>query len=328
MPNSPRKITRDHVLRAARIWKKDHGHGGFRDSVRYDVVINRERFPPKAIAAIANGLAGNGDLLPSEFAGARDGKWHRLLEDLDFEIVPKEKGSPVDEQDGSPTKLDADWTKSELRASVAAYLDMARRIRVGQPVVKKQVYRDLAAQIDRTEKSCEYRMQNISYVLALMGRDWIKGLPPAKNVGARVAGQIEALIGELEGRQESPRAADAVVVAKIRKTLKQRPAGSKTPKKITSTTTSVVRDPQVKAWVLERANGTCEACDQPAPFIGADGFPFLEVHHLRKLADDGSDTVTNAVAVCPNCHRRLHFSENAHSYRDTLYGKVAELVRE
>lgn len=32
--------------------------------------------------------------------------------------------------------------------------------------------------------------------------------------------------------------------------------------------------------------------------------------------------------VCPNCHRRLHFSENARAYRETLYGKVAELVRE
>ncbi|AOI99519.1 HNH endonuclease [Burkholderia sp. LA-2-3-30-S1-D2] len=171
-------------------------------------------------------------------------------------------------------------------------------------------------------------MRNISYVLALMGRDWIPGLPPAKNVGVRVTGQIEALICELEGKQELPRAVDAVAVAKIRKTLKERPDGSKAPDRTTSTTTSFVRNPQVKAWVLERANGTCEACDQPAPFIGADGFPFLEVHHLRKLADDGSDTVTNAAAVCPNCHRRLHFSEDAHVYRETLYEKVSELVRE
>ncbi|WP_244382756.1 HNH endonuclease, partial [Burkholderia pseudomallei] len=185
-----------------------------------------------------------------------------------------------------------------------------------------------SARIGRSEKSCEYRMQNISHVLALMGRDWIPGLPPAKNVGVRVTEQIETLICELEGRRESARATEAATVAKLRKTLKQRPAGSKTPQKTTSTTTSVVRDPQVKAWVLERANGTCEACGQPAPFIGADGFPFLEVHHLRRLADDGSDTPTNAVAVCPNCHRRLHFSENARAYRETLFGKVAELVRE
>lgn len=46
-------------------------------------------------------------------------------------------------------------------------------------------------------------MQNISHVLALMGRDWIPGLPPPKNVGVRVTEQIETLICELEGRRES-----------------------------------------------------------------------------------------------------------------------------
>lgn len=225
-------------------------------------------------------------------------------------------------------KAESEWTEAELQASVASYLNMARRIREGQPVVKKQYYRDLAAQIGRSEKSCEYRMQNISYVLALMGRDWIKGLPPAKNVGANVASLIEKLIGEIEGRSEVPRAGEVLTVAKARKTLRSKPKGNSSPTTTTTTTTSFVRDAQVKAWVLERAKGTCEACTEPAPFFGADSFPFLEVHHVRRLADGGSDTVSNAVALCPNCHRRLHFSEDAHAYRESLFGKVKELVRE
>ncbi|MGU7842036.1 HNH endonuclease [Burkholderia sp. AW33-5] len=247
---------------------------------------------------------------------------------IDEKIRNDSRTSSEEPPESHQNRRESDWSMPELRASVAAYLDMARRFRHGQPVVKKQVYRDLSAKTGRSEESCEFRMRNISHVLALMGRDWIPGLPPAKNVGVRVTEQIETLICELESRRESARATEAATVAKLRKTLKQRPAGSKTPQKTTSTTTSIVRDPQVKAWVLERANGTCEACDQPAPFIGADGFPFLEVHHLRRLADDGSDTPENAVAVCPNCHRRLHFSENARAYRETLYGKVSDLVRE
>jgi 5-methylcytosine-specific restriction protein A len=31
------------------------------------------------------------------------------------------------------------------------------------------------------------------------------------------------------------------------------------------------------------------------------------VHHLIRLADGGDDTVDNAVAACPNCHRQRHF---------------------
>lgn len=68
------------------------------------------------------------------------------------------------------------------------------------------------------------------------------------------------------------------------------------------------RNADVVAEVLYRANGICEECKSPAPFIRAsNGTPYLEVHHIRTLANGGEDTVENAIAVCPNCHRKLHF---------------------
>lgn len=68
------------------------------------------------------------------------------------------------------------------------------------------------------------------------------------------------------------------------------------------------RNPDVIAEVLIRANGICEKCGKEAPFIRAsDGTPYLEVHHIKRLADGGEDNVENAMAVCPNCHRELHF---------------------
>ncbi|RIW27624.1 HNH endonuclease [Bacillus salacetis] len=68
------------------------------------------------------------------------------------------------------------------------------------------------------------------------------------------------------------------------------------------------RNPDVIAEVLIRANGVCEKCNKEAPFFRAsDGTPYLEVHHIKRLADGGEDTVENAIAVCPNCHRELHF---------------------
>ncbi len=69
-----------------------------------------------------------------------------------------------------------------------------------------------------------------------------------------------------------------------------------------------VRNPDVVAEVLLRANGYCERCAKPAPFLRAkDATPYLEVHHQIRLADGGEDTVENAIALCPNCHRELHF---------------------
>lgn len=68
------------------------------------------------------------------------------------------------------------------------------------------------------------------------------------------------------------------------------------------------RNPHVIAEVLERADGICEECRRAAPFKRAsDGSPYLEVHHKIRLADGGKDTVENTIAVCPNCHRQLHF---------------------
>lgn len=68
------------------------------------------------------------------------------------------------------------------------------------------------------------------------------------------------------------------------------------------------RDPNVKAEVLERANGKCEFCLQNAPFMKvSDNKPFLEVHHIKWLSKEGEDTLENAIALCPNCHRGAHF---------------------
>jgi 5-methylcytosine-specific restriction protein A len=68
------------------------------------------------------------------------------------------------------------------------------------------------------------------------------------------------------------------------------------------------RNPDVIAEVLLRANGTCEKCHRVAPFARrSDGTPYLEVHHWKPLSEGGEDTVENAGALCPNCHREAHF---------------------
>jgi 5-methylcytosine-specific restriction protein A len=79
------------------------------------------------------------------------------------------------------------------------------------------------------------------------------------------------------------------------------------PQKQKATTTIFKRNPDVIAEVLFRAKSICGACGEPAPFDRlSDGTPYLEVHHKIPLAKDGPDTVENAVALCPNCHRREH----------------------
>ncbi|MFM2410041.1 MAG: hypothetical protein RL481_869 [Pseudomonadota bacterium] len=89
---------------------------------------------------------------------------------------------------------------------------------------------------------------------------------------------------------------------------KQLPPQGHKPKKLTTVSYSYARNPHVVAERLRIANGHCEDCGEPAPFISKKtGLPFLEVHHRVTLADNGDDTVENAIALCPNCHRRHHY---------------------
>lgn len=105
-----------------------------------------------------------------------------------------------------------------------------------------------------------------------------------------------------------------------------RPPGQAVPEKVIEQRQKYARDPQVIVWMLQQTQGLCELCGQEAPFVRADGKPYLEVHHVFGLAEGGSDTVENAAALCPNCHRRLHHATDADHQRERLYAQVERLV--
>lgn len=77
------------------------------------------------------------------------------------------------------------------------------------------------------------------------------------------------------------------------------------------------RSQAIRYYVVARSNGICEGCTSNAPFSTKLG-PFLECHHVHRLADGGPDHPQNVVALCPNCHRRAHFSDDAHSFNERL----------
>jgi 5-methylcytosine-specific restriction protein A len=82
----------------------------------------------------------------------------------------------------------------------------------------------------------------------------------------------------------------------------------KSPESYLAQVTLFRRNPDVVAEVLKQAMGVCQQCKKEAPFIRlSDGSPYLEVHHKKRLSEGGEDTVKNAIALCPNCHRKNHF---------------------
>lgn len=244
---------------------------------------------------------------------------------------------PVSSPPEASTKS-SDWTDAELAASVRAYVAMLRRELAGESINKAEVNRQLreTALAGRTKSAVEFRMQNISSTLFDLRLPHIAGYRPARNVGSSVKLRIEQMLeaNGLETLTMFQRTADERELAhKVTALLRQPgtgsvPLGSAAPAQVLTQSLRYVRDPAVKAWVLKVADGICEGCDMPAPFMGTDGFPYLEVHHVMPLASHGSDTTSNSAALCPNCHRRCHLSLDRDEFRLMLYEKIRRLVLE
>ena len=84
------------------------------------------------------------------------------------------------------------------------------------------------------------------------------------------------------------------------------------------------RSRALRVYVLRRAEGVCEACGDGAPFKTKAGHLFLEAHHIRRLSDGGLDEAEWVAAICPNCHRRVHYGDDGDAYNVALAAKVRE----
>jgi 5-methylcytosine-specific restriction protein A len=83
------------------------------------------------------------------------------------------------------------------------------------------------------------------------------------------------------------------------------------------------RSRAVRRYVLLRAKGECEGCGQLAPFLRIDGSPYLEPHHIRRRSDAGPDHPRWVIALCPTCHRRVHYGADGEAYNEQLSKRLS-----
>jgi hypothetical protein len=105
------------------------------------------------------------------------------------------------------------------------------------------------------------------------------------------------------GRQLARSVNPAKIIAKAK--LRTGP-----PPKRTRQISDFVRDPYIVAAALARAQDQCEMQNCKSQlFQRDDDRSYLEVHHIVPLGEGGDDTLINAAALCPSCHRELHFGK-------------------
>jgi hypothetical protein len=143
---------------------------------------------------------------------------------------------------------------------------------------------------------------------------------------AHVASRIRDLIGKRRNKGVLDLDNNALENANIDELLKvalmrARPFASPIQRKIIFR----ARSQAIHKYVIKRANGNCEGCKRPAPFNKANGGPYLEPHHTTRLADDGPDHPAKVIGLCPNCHRRAHYAEDARVFNKSLIRRLAIL---
>jgi len=49
---------------------------------------------------------------------------------------------------------------------------------------------------------------------------------------------------------------------------------------------------------------------------------------LKTLANGGSDTIENTIALCPNCHREFHYGINSTKKLAKIYYQIKRLKKD
>ena len=100
--------------------------------------------------------------------------------------------------------------------------------------------------------------------------------------------------------------------------------GRKKPSTYQQSATQYERSIWVAEYAKRLAKGICQLCLKPAPFENAKGVPYLETHHMVWLVKGGEDTIANTVALCPNCHKKMHIVDDKNDV-ETLRQRAEQL---
>jgi hypothetical protein len=130
-------------------------------------------------------------------------------------------------------------------------------------------------------------------------------------------------------KPSAPSAADVARAAqKAAKKIMSRAKKAKgKPGTQTVTRKEFIRDRNVAAAALLRANGKCELPGCTAElFRKANNEPYLEAHHITPLAEGGDDTLENAAGLCPHHHRAVHHGRDRMKLRKLLRKHIASIA--
>lgn len=232
---------------------------------------------------------------------------------------------------GANPKYCYEWAFVQPQAVVVLNLWYESMVEVGGEIEQHFNFRDAAAQQEKNgaRKARRRRMEEAvaeAYrsglpvrVIVLDGDRRPVGETKAKpsKVSARLLDPVPWAVTKYNGAtgQFVLRRGAAASAYVDQFSLPQPPDGKSGKRDVTTTVHD--RDPEVRRFALARAKGKCQLCGSPG-FHLPDGRVFLETHHVIPLAENGVDSASNVVALCPNHHREAHYGRDAKAIRQRL----------
>ncbi len=193
-----------------------------------------------------------------------------------------------------------EWRKDELAVAVSAYRTMQAAIAAGSKVNKAQVYRDLSSQHGRTPKSWEYRMQNISHVLAEFGKSWIEGLKPASNVGPTATNVLVELLFDNEPMATATVGATNALLTK--ESILADNSAAFIPEDVEDQRRRVLASIVRRRGQSQFRKKLLDTYDSRCAVTQCDAVDALEAAHIHPYLGDASNDVTNGLLLRADVH--------------------------
>ena len=361
----PEGVTREDVLAAIRSLDDGTVSHEFHESERYDLLFEDKRYAPKAVLGVAAQRLAGRVLRPSDFSGGESSKCFRVLRELGFRVEPKlarsdsadvsfEVGKEYNrrleihgrfggqERGGIATPKDypAIFLFTADRGGTYGYEDHFREDGVflytgeGQVGDMDCVRGNLAIRDSEKDGRSIYLFEEVRKgVVRFVGNCRYLGHHHEDRLDSS-GGTRRAIVFELEvggeGQVEGTASEALVPASRGGDTLEKLriaalSAGPQTSEPKVRLAQVHYRAEAVKKYVLKRSGGKCEGCKQDAPFKNRRGQPYLEPHHTTRRADGGPDSPCHVIALCPNCHRRVHSGGDGEAYNRQLIDALREL---
>jgi hypothetical protein len=357
----PKRITHEHILQAAA--QIDHsGVPSKRNSVHYDLVIGRRRYPPKLIITLATKYATGKEYASSDFNAVEaknyfeshgyevvdrrldenlEPKSHRLVMDL-----VREAGVDVSDwgnfkggskRAASNPKYCYEWAFVESDKVVVLNLWFKSMQVVSGGVLQRLNLRELVKQFNQLESSSVLSSRALRMDKAILTA-WQQKLPVRVIVcdgSIRDLSEPNAKASKVKLRMLDPlpwavaeynaKTGDCIIKRGVQPSMfvDQFDAEDYEGSTGTRTVTGKVRERDKE--VRRRVLIRADGrCEYcgEAGFLTHKGQTFLETHHVVPLSEGGADSTRNVIALCPNHHREAHHGNERSFLRATMLRKL------